>query len=127
MKNRGFFRGVFLVAALYDLVLGLVFFFLYPWVYEYLGSPCPPSQPTFTLPPPSCSSRASCITWCTGTWSETLTWSWWEPSTKAVYSGVAFYHWGMGDPAPSHLRTLRVPGRHLPGHVPLLPEGGQED
>jgi len=29
MQNHGFFRGVFLVAALYDLVLGLVFFLLF--------------------------------------------------------------------------------------------------
>ena len=46
MQNRGFFRGVFLVAALYDLVLGLVFFFLYPWVYGFLGVSLP-TEPAY--------------------------------------------------------------------------------
>lgn len=34
-KKDGFFRGLFLIAAIYDLVLGLAFFFFYPQVYSF--------------------------------------------------------------------------------------------
>ena len=46
MRNPRFFRGVFLVAAVYDLVLGVVFLFLYPWAYAALGIPSP-TEPAY--------------------------------------------------------------------------------
>jgi len=42
MANKdGFFRGLFLVAAIYDFVLGLVFFFFYKPVYAYFNIALP--------------------------------------------------------------------------------------
>ena len=46
MQNRAFFRGFFLVAALYDLILGVAFFFLYPWVYGLFGIALP-TEPAY--------------------------------------------------------------------------------
>ena len=39
----GFWRGFFLVAALYDLILGAVFFFFYGPIFSILGIPLPPN------------------------------------------------------------------------------------
>jgi hypothetical protein len=41
MPNDKFFKGLFLVAALYDFILGLVFFFLYEPVYAYFDITLP--------------------------------------------------------------------------------------
>lgn len=46
MGNLRFYRAVFLVAALYDLILGTVFLFLYPWVYGVMGIPLP-TEPAY--------------------------------------------------------------------------------
>ena len=37
MRNQKFYKGVFLVAALYDLLLGLVFFVFYQRIYSLYG------------------------------------------------------------------------------------------
>ncbi len=43
MKNNkdSFFKGLFLVAAIYDFILGLAFFFFYKPLYAYLGIALP--------------------------------------------------------------------------------------
>jgi len=41
MKNEKFYKGVFTVAALYDLILGFAFFFFYRGVYGALGIALP--------------------------------------------------------------------------------------
>ena len=96
MQNRGFFRGVFLVAALYDLVLGLVFFFLYPWVYGLLGVSLP-TEPAYL-------HLAAAFVFVQGIMYY-LVYRKLERNVdlvlvgaiyKLAYSGVAFYHWGMG-------------------------------
>jgi hypothetical protein len=46
MADLRFYRGVFLVAAVYDLLLGIVFLFLYPWAYGALGIPAP-AEPAY--------------------------------------------------------------------------------
>lgn len=46
MHSLRFYRGVFLVAALYDLVIGAVFLFLYPWVYGLMGIGLP-AEPAY--------------------------------------------------------------------------------
>ncbi len=40
-KKEEFFKGVFLVAAIYDLVLGAVFFLLYEPIYAFLNISLP--------------------------------------------------------------------------------------
>jgi len=40
-KLDGFFKSMFLIAALYDFVLGLVFFLFYGQIYSYLNIPIP--------------------------------------------------------------------------------------
>lgn len=96
MRNRGFFRGVFLVAALYDLVLGLAFFFLYPWVYGTLGIALP-TEPAYL-------HAAAGFVFVQGI-MYLLVYRNMERNVdlvlvgviyKAVYSGVAFFHWGTG-------------------------------
>lgn len=37
MRNKKFYKGVFLVAALYDLILGFVFFVFYQKIYAMYG------------------------------------------------------------------------------------------
>jgi hypothetical protein len=46
MDRRRFYRGVFFVAAAYDLVLGVGFLFLYPWVYQLMGISLP-TEPAY--------------------------------------------------------------------------------
>lgn len=46
MDNLRFYRGLFFVAAVYDLILGGVFLLLHPWVYGLLGIPLP-SEPAY--------------------------------------------------------------------------------
>jgi hypothetical protein len=96
MRNRGFFRGVFLVAALYDLILGLAFFLLYPWVYGMLDISLP-TEPAYL-------HAAAGFVLVQGI-MYLLVYRNLERNVdlalvgaiyKAVYSGVAFYHWGMG-------------------------------
>ncbi len=42
MANRdSFFRWLFLIAAIYDLVLGIIFFFFYKPVYAFFNIPLP--------------------------------------------------------------------------------------
>lgn len=40
-KKEGFFKGLFLVAAIYDLILGLLFFFFYKPIYLYFNIDLP--------------------------------------------------------------------------------------
>ena len=46
MHDLRFYRKVFLVAALYDLILGVAFLFLYPWIYGALDIPGP-TEPAY--------------------------------------------------------------------------------
>jgi len=42
MKKRdGFFKNLFLVASIYDLVLGVLFFLFYPTIFNYFGVTLP--------------------------------------------------------------------------------------
>jgi hypothetical protein len=43
-------RGLFVVAAVYDMALGLVFFFLYDPMFEWLAMPMPPHVSWIQLP-----------------------------------------------------------------------------
>ena len=40
-KKEGFFKGVFLVASLYDLILGIIFLTMYKAVYSYFNIALP--------------------------------------------------------------------------------------
>ena len=40
-NKDAFFRGLFLVAAIYDLILGIIFFLYYKPVYAYFNIPLP--------------------------------------------------------------------------------------
>ena len=46
MGSLRFYRGVFFVAALYDLILGAAFLFFYPWAYGLMGIPLP-TEPAY--------------------------------------------------------------------------------
>lgn len=96
MQHRAFFRGFFLLAALYDLVLGVAFFFLYRPVYGLLGIPLP-TEPAYL-------HAAAAFVFVQGimyllvyrdmqrNWDLVLV----GAVYKAAYTGVAFYHWGLG-------------------------------
>ena len=96
MQNRGFFRGVFLVAALYDLVLGSVFFFLYPWIYGLLGVSLP-TEPAY-LHASAAFVFVQGIMYCVvyRNMDRNLDLVLVGAIYKMAYSGVAFYHWGTG-------------------------------
>ncbi len=44
------FRWLFLVAAVYDMALGVAFFFLYEPIFDWLGMPLPPHVSYIHLP-----------------------------------------------------------------------------
>ena len=96
MRNRGFFRCVFMVGALYDLILGFAFFFLYPWLYGMLGVSLP-TEPAYL-------HAAAAFVFVQGI-MYLLVYRNMERNVdlvlvgaiyKAAYTGVAFYHWGAG-------------------------------
>jgi hypothetical protein len=91
------YRGVFLVASLYDLVLGVVFLFLYPWLYGLLGI-APPTEPAYL-------QASAAFVLVQGIMylfvyrnmirnRDLVTVG---AIYKAAYASVAFYHWGLGD------------------------------
>ena len=41
MKNATFFKSLFLVAAIYDLFLGLIFLFMYSAIFSFFNIPLP--------------------------------------------------------------------------------------
>jgi hypothetical protein len=96
MQNRAFFRGFFLVAALYDLILGVAFFFLYPWVYGLFGIALP-AEPAYL-------HVAAAFVFVQG-FMYLLVYRNLEGNRdlvlagavyKTAYIGVSFFHWGMG-------------------------------
>jgi hypothetical protein len=103
MQNRGFFRGLFLVAAIYDLVLGVAFFFLYPWIYGLLGISLP-TEPAYL-------HAAAAFVFVQGI-MYLLVYRNMERNVdlvlagaiyKVAYTSVAFYHWGAGTlPHPTY-------------------------
>lgn len=96
MQHRGFFRRFFLLAALYDLVLGVAFFFFYPVVYDLLGTSLP-TEPAYL-------HAAAAFVFVQGimyllvyrdmerNWDLVLV----GAVYKLAYSGVSFYHLAMG-------------------------------
>lgn len=46
----GRYRWLFLIAAIYDLALGVAFFFLYEPIFDWLGMPLPPHVSYIHLP-----------------------------------------------------------------------------
>lgn len=40
-RKRGYYKGLFLTAAIYDIVLGIIFTFFYKFVYSFLGIALP--------------------------------------------------------------------------------------
>ncbi len=50
MKGEKFFKGLFLVAGLYDFILGAVFFLFYARIYEHFGITLP-NHPEYVQAP----------------------------------------------------------------------------
>ncbi|MFQ6674870.1 MAG: hypothetical protein ACE5LH_00850 [Fidelibacterota bacterium] len=46
MKSKAFYKGMFMVAALYDFILGIAFFFFYRSIYSLFNIPLP-DQPAY--------------------------------------------------------------------------------
>jgi hypothetical protein len=95
--NRPFYRAVFLGAAAYDLVIGAVFLFAYPWLYGVLGLTLP-TEPAYL-------HAAAAFVLVQGIMYVYV----WRDMVrnrdlalvgaiyKAAYAAVAFYHWTLGD------------------------------
>ena len=41
MKKKGYYKGLFLTSAVYDLILGIIFTFFYKPIFSLLGVPLP--------------------------------------------------------------------------------------
>ena len=50
MKKESFYKGLFLVAGLYDFILGAIFFFFYVPLYEHFGITLP-NHPEYVQAP----------------------------------------------------------------------------
>ncbi|HSG49046.1 MAG TPA: hypothetical protein VLA43_14590 [Longimicrobiales bacterium] len=97
MTDLRVYRKVFLVAAAYDLVLGVAFLFLYPWVYGLLGIGLP-SEPAYLQ-----TSAAFVVVQgimylliareMTRNRDLILV----GAIYKAAYAGISLYHWTLGD------------------------------
>ena len=96
MRNRTFFRGFFLIASAYDLILGLAFFFFYPFLYGMLGVSLP-TEPAYL-------HIAAAFVFVQGI-MYLLVYRNMERNVdlvlagviyKAAYISVSFYHLGMG-------------------------------
>lgn len=95
--NRSFYRMVFLTAALYDLVLGLVFLFAHPWLYGVLSLPLP-TEPAYL-------HAAAAFVLVQGIMYYVVQRDMVRNRDlvlvgaiyKGAYAAVAFYHWTLGD------------------------------
>lgn len=47
--KRGYYRGLFLIAALYDFILGVAFLFFYKYIYNLLGMNLPENPAYLTF------------------------------------------------------------------------------
>ena len=96
MRTVKFYKGVFVVATIYDLVLGFVFFFFYQNIFNLFGIPLPDN--------PSYAHLSAAFVFVQGL-------SYWFVYLnlkrnidivkvglvyKIVYTAVAFFHWGRG-------------------------------
>jgi hypothetical protein len=95
-RSSGFFASVFLVAALYDLTLGLVFFFGYSQIYDVLNVPVPENTSYIHL------SAAFVFVQGVGYWfvyrnmRRNVDIVRLGVIYKGVYSAVAVYYWATG-------------------------------
>jgi len=96
MKHRRFFRGMFMVATWYDLLLGFAFFLFYAQIYSLFKIE-PPDNPSYV-------HLAAAFVFVQGI-AYYFVYLNLERNIdivkigviyKAVYTGVAFYHWAAG-------------------------------
>lgn len=96
MENQSYYRGMFAVASLYDLILGLVFFLFYPAIYAWLNIEAPQT--------PSYLHMAAAFVFVQGI-GYAFVWRNLERNVdiirlgivyKLAYAGVVFYYWAIG-------------------------------
>lgn len=96
MKSRRFYKGMFMVAALYDFVLGVGFFFFYKGIYALLNIQLP-DQPAYL-------HTAAAFVFAQGLLYYFVYLNLEKNvdivkvgiAYKLVYTGVAFYYWALG-------------------------------
>lgn len=97
MNDLRIYKGVFLVAAAYDLILGALFLFLYPWVYGVLGIGLP-SEPAYL-------QMAAAFVLVQGVMYLLIYRNMARNRDliivgalyKAAYAAISLYHWTLGD------------------------------
>lgn len=96
MKNKKFYEGLFIVAAVYDLLLGFVFFLFYKSIFGAFNIPLPDN--------PSYAQLSAAFVFVQGL-SYYFVYRNLERNIdivkvglvyKIVYAGVAFYYWIIG-------------------------------
>lgn len=95
--NRPFYRMVFFIAAVYDIVLGLAFLFAHPWLYGALGLALP-TEPAYLHTAAAfvlVQGIMYVLVWGDMVRNRDLALA--GAIYKAAYASVAFYHWTLGD------------------------------
>ncbi|MEE9167762.1 MAG: hypothetical protein V3U24_09945 [Candidatus Neomarinimicrobiota bacterium] len=96
MKSKRFYKGMFMVAAWYDFILGIVFFFFYKGVYSLFDIRLP-DQPAYL-------HTAAAFVFAQGLLyyfvyldlERNVDIAKVGIVYKLVYTGVAFYYWAIG-------------------------------
>ncbi len=96
MRRYGFYRGVFLVAAWYDLILGLAFFGFYGLIYSLLAIELPDNPSYVHLAAGFVFVQGIAYYFVYRNMERNIDIVRIGAIYKAVYTGVAFYHWAAG-------------------------------
>jgi len=96
MRNRKFYRGVFLVAAGYDFFLGFVFFLFYKVIYSVFSIELPNSPAYLQLSAAFVFVQGLLYYFVYLNLKRNVDIVKVGLAYKIVYTGVAFYYWAIG-------------------------------
>jgi hypothetical protein len=93
VSGESFFRRLFLVAGLYDLILGATFFFFYPRIYNYFGITLPNHPEYVQAPALFIVILGIMFFYIYRNMTKNVDMVKIGILSKAAYSGLAFYHY----------------------------------
>lgn len=96
MRNKKFYRGMFLVATGYDLLLGFVFFLFYKSIYSVFSIELPNSPSYLQLSAAFVFVQGLLYYFVYRNLKRNIDIVKVGVAYKTVYTGVAFYYWAIG-------------------------------
>ena len=96
MKNEKFYKGVFLVAAFYDFILGIIFFLFYKKIYQMFGIDLPETPAYLQLSAAFVFAQGLLYYYVYLNLHRNIDIVKVGVAYKIIYAGIAFYYWIKG-------------------------------